>query len=44
MKILVAIDGSKYGGAALEELIRRSWPAGTEVRVVSVIHPIPYWC
>jgi len=41
MKILVAIDGSKYGGAALEELIRRSWPAGTEVRVVSVIHPIP---
>lgn len=41
MKILTAIDGSKYGGAALEELVRRSWPAGTEVRVLSVAHPTP---
>lgn len=42
MKILLAIDGSKYGDAAAKELIQRPWPAGTEVRVLSVAHPFPY--
>jgi len=42
MKILLAIDGSKYGEAAAKELIQRPWPSGTEVRVLSVAHPIPF--
>jgi nucleotide-binding universal stress UspA family protein len=41
MRILIAVDGSKYGGAALEELVSRSWPSGTEVRILSVAHPTP---
>jgi nucleotide-binding universal stress UspA family protein len=41
MKILLAIDGSKYGGAALDEIVRREWPSGTEVRILSVAHPTP---
>jgi nucleotide-binding universal stress UspA family protein len=38
MKILLAIDGSGGGRAALEQAIARPWPAGTEIRVVSVAH------
>jgi nucleotide-binding universal stress UspA family protein len=41
MKILVAVDGSKNGGASLRELLRREWPAGTEVCVLSVVHAVP---
>jgi nucleotide-binding universal stress UspA family protein len=40
-KILLAIDGSKYGGAAVNELLQKPWPAGTEVRVLSVAHAFP---
>ncbi len=42
MKILLAIDGSKYGEAAAQEIIRRPWPLNSEVRVLSVAHPIPF--
>jgi nucleotide-binding universal stress UspA family protein len=42
MKILVAVDGSSYSQAALEEVARRPWPAGTEVEVLSVAHPVPF--
>lgn len=42
MKILLAIDGSKYGEAAVKELVQRPWPSGTEVLVLSVAHPIPF--
>jgi len=42
MKILLAVDGSKFSQAAVEEVIRRPWPPGTEVRVLSVVHPFPY--
>jgi nucleotide-binding universal stress UspA family protein len=41
MRILLAVDGSKYGGAALEEIMTREWPSSTEVRVLSVAHPTP---
>lgn len=41
MKILVAIDGSPNAEAAVKESIRRQWPSGTEVRVLSVAHPTP---
>jgi len=39
MRIIVAYDGSAGSEAALEEVIRRPWPAGTEVRLVSVVEP-----
>jgi nucleotide-binding universal stress UspA family protein len=39
MKILLAVDGSAFGDEAAAEVARRPWPAGTEVRVVSVAEP-----
>ena len=38
MRILLAIDGSEFGDAAVEEIANRPWPQGSEVHVVSVIH------
>lgn len=38
MKILVAIDGSPFGEAAVAEVAERPWPEGTEVRVITAIH------
>jgi nucleotide-binding universal stress UspA family protein len=35
MRILVATDGSPCSEAAVEEVARRPWPEGSEVRVVS---------
>ena len=37
MRILVAIDGSEQSEAAVDEIARRHFPAGSEVRVISVI-------
>ena len=37
MKILIAYDGSPAADAAVQETLKRSWPAGTEVRVVNVV-------
>ena len=34
MKILIGVDGSPYSDAALDEVAQRSWPDGTEIRVV----------
>jgi nucleotide-binding universal stress UspA family protein len=41
MKILLAVDGSRSGGSPVRELLGRSWPADTQVRVISVVHPVP---
>jgi nucleotide-binding universal stress UspA family protein len=41
MKILLAVDGSEFGEEALREVVRRPWPAGSEVKVVSVVEPMP---
>lgn len=35
MKILLAIDGSTYSDAAIEEVLRRVWPAQSEVKVIT---------
>jgi nucleotide-binding universal stress UspA family protein len=35
MKILLAIDGSTYSDAAIEEVLRRPWPARSEVKVIT---------
>jgi len=40
MKIVLAYDGSKSADAAVEEVLQRAWPAGSEVRVVTAV-PTP---
>jgi nucleotide-binding universal stress UspA family protein len=37
MRILLAVDGSEFGDAAVEEIANRPWPPRSEVHVVSVI-------
>jgi nucleotide-binding universal stress UspA family protein len=39
MKILIAIDGSSFSQSALQSVLARPWPAGTEVQVVHVVEP-----
>lgn len=42
MKILLAIDGSTYSDAAVDEVARRPWPVGTLVKVLSTYElPVP---
>jgi nucleotide-binding universal stress UspA family protein len=41
MRIVIGVDGSPYSQAAVEEVIARPWPAGTEVRVVTAIRMMP---
>lgn len=44
MKILIAYDGSPSADHAIDEVAKRPWPAGTEVRVVTVLEhaaPVP---
>ena len=40
MKILLATDGSSFSEAAVEEVVHRPWPAGTEVKIISVVEPL----
>lgn len=35
MKILLAVDGSKCSDAAIREVARQPWPAGSEIRVIA---------
>lgn len=35
MKILLAVDGSAYSDAAIEEVVGRPWPAQSEVKVIT---------
>ncbi len=39
MRILLAYDGSPSADAAVSELIRRPWPEGSTVRLVTVVEP-----
>jgi nucleotide-binding universal stress UspA family protein len=40
MRILLATDGSTNADAALNVVLYRPWPAGTVVRVITVIEPL----
>lgn len=41
-RLLVAVDGSPTSAATLAKVAERSWPAGSEIEVVTVIHsPVP---
>ena len=42
MKILLAIDDSKYSQAALQAVISHYRPQGTAVRVIHVAEPITF--
>jgi len=37
MKILLAYDASPSADAAIHEVVNRPWPAGTEIRLITVI-------
>ena len=39
MKVILAIDGSPHSHAALVEFAKQPWPNGTELQVLTVIHP-----
>jgi nucleotide-binding universal stress UspA family protein len=43
MKILLAIDDSKFSQAAIEALMAQAMPKETEVRVLHVIEPVPLY-
>jgi|HubBroStandDraft_5_1064220.scaffolds.fasta_scaffold90965_2 nucleotide-binding universal stress UspA family protein len=43
MKILVAVDSFSTSVIAAREAAARSWPAGTTVRVISVVEPLIGW-
>jgi nucleotide-binding universal stress UspA family protein len=37
MKILLAVDGSVHSDAAIEEIVKRPWPAETKVKVITAV-------
>jgi nucleotide-binding universal stress UspA family protein len=37
MKIVIAYDGSRNADAAVDEVLQRLWPAGSEVRIVMAV-------
>jgi nucleotide-binding universal stress UspA family protein len=42
MKILLAVDGSVYSDAAVEEVVKRPWPPQSEVKVITAAEmPLP---
>jgi nucleotide-binding universal stress UspA family protein len=44
MRILIAYDGSPSADHAVDEVVRRPWPPGSEVRLVTVLEqsaPVP---
>ena len=40
LRILLATDGSDYSTAAARSIATRPWPAGTEVRIISIVEEI----
>lgn len=42
MRILLAIDGSPSSNVAVDEVCRRPWPPGSEVRLLTVLSPIEF--
>jgi nucleotide-binding universal stress UspA family protein len=39
MRILLAIDGSSFSDAAVNEVALRPWPLASELRIISVVEP-----
>lgn len=40
LRILLATDGSDYSTAAARSIAAREWPAGTEVRIISIVEEV----
>ena len=41
MKILLAVDGSACSEVAVNEVARRPWPEGSQLKIISVVEPPP---
>lgn len=41
MRIVIAYDGSENADAAVSEVLKRLWPAGSEVRIVTAVPASP---
>jgi nucleotide-binding universal stress UspA family protein len=41
VRIVIGIDGSKYANAAVQAVIQRNWPEGTEMRLVNGMWRLP---
>ena len=39
MRVVLAVDGSDYSQAAVDQVVHRPWPPGTTIRVLSAIQP-----
>jgi nucleotide-binding universal stress UspA family protein len=37
MKILLAVDGSAYSDAAVEEIVKRPWPPESEIKAITAV-------
>lgn len=37
MRILLAVDGSAYSDAAVEEIVKRPWPPESEIKVITAV-------
>jgi nucleotide-binding universal stress UspA family protein len=40
LRLLLATDGSEYSNAAAHSIASRPWPAGSQIRIVSVVEPL----
>ncbi|MBX9725235.1 MAG: universal stress protein [Candidatus Obscuribacterales bacterium] len=40
MRVLIAMDGSKFSQSALDSVKRRTWPDGSEFLLYSVVEPL----
>ncbi len=39
VRILVAVDGSEHAARAADQVLRRKWPAGSEVKLITCVGP-----
>ncbi|HEU4389241.1 MAG TPA: universal stress protein [Blastocatellia bacterium] len=41
MRILIAVDGSPCSDVAAEKAAKRPWPDDSEIKIISVVEPLP---
>lgn len=40
MRVLIAVDEKKYGDALIDFVLKHSWPAETEFKIIHVVEPL----
>lgn len=40
VRLVVGVDNSAFGNAAVDAVLRRQWPAGTQVRLLTVVNTV----